>query len=73
MDLSDPCNGEVKWSVYTTSFRKIAWGSLQLNGQGTLTWDLTDHAGDKVARGLYYVLVQFGSQRPVVKKVLLLD
>ena len=73
MELSDPCNGEVKWSVYTTSFRKIAWGSMLLNGQGVLIWDLTDHAGDKVAHGLYYVLVQFGSQRPVVKKILLLD
>ena len=73
IDLSDPCTGEVKWSIYTTTFRKVAWGSMPLSGQGTLTWNLKDHSGEKAAHGLYYVLIQFGSGKPLVRKVLLLD
>ncbi|HEY5039827.1 MAG TPA: hypothetical protein VIJ93_12215, partial [bacterium] len=60
----------VKWSVFTTTFRKIQEGYTVLNGNGSIQWDLKDRVGSNVARGLYYFRIEINGNFGTVRKVL---
>jgi len=67
---------DVHWSVFSTAFRKIREGENSFNGQGSVSWDLKDRSGVKVARGLYYLRLDIHSDNGGLKKtfkILVLD
>jgi hypothetical protein len=57
----------VKWYVVSSAYRKIAEGSVEVLNQTTLTWNLTDFKGRRIAPGLYYMVFQAaGAKKKVV-------
>jgi hypothetical protein len=57
-DVQGPPGTTVTWDVFTTAFRKVAGGSQGVSGNATLSWNLTDKAGNRVSDGLYYLRVK---------------
>ncbi len=74
VDVYDPDQGSAEWSVFTTGFRKIRWGTVALNGYGYLSWDGLDQFGNQASSGLYYLKVTFsgGGSQKFIRKILLL-
>jgi len=62
-----PGSAEIKWSVFTTAFRKVVGGEISVNNRGTVVWDLKDKNGAPVADGIYYVRVEVDGSQPTVK------
>jgi hypothetical protein len=64
----------VQWSVFTVNFRKIISGEISVNSTGTVSWDLKDKNGVRVADGLYYIRIEVQGPQPLVKvfKILVL-
>ena len=61
-DIQTAGLSDVKWSVFTTAFRKIVDGNVSINGMGEVRWDLTDKKLAEVGNGIYYVRIEvFGS------------
>ncbi len=71
IEIHAPGSATVNWSVFTTAFRKIVWGTASVNGTGVIQWNLRDKTGTLVADGLYYLRVEvqgdFGTVRKIVK------
>jgi hypothetical protein len=62
----------VKWYVVSSAYRKIAEGSVEVLNQTTLTWNLTDFTGRRIAPGLYYMVFQAaGAKKKVVPIIVL--
>jgi len=58
VDLESPCPKNVRWSVFSVAYRKIAEGSLVAEGRTSILWDLRDTKGKPVAPGLYHFTVE---------------
>lgn len=69
VDLTLPGPAHFRWSVFTTAFRKIAWGDSDLSGSQTFGWDLKDHTGVPAARGLYYLRLELSGDFGKVQKI----
>lgn len=69
MDLTLPGPAHFRWSVFTTAFRKIAWGDLDLATSQTFGWDLRDHTGVPAARGLYYLRMELSGDFGKIQKI----
>lgn len=59
----------VEWSVFTTAFRKIAWGGGLSNGNSFIYWDFHDRDGGKVAGGLYYLRIEISATNRKIQKI----
>ncbi|HVZ81878.1 MAG TPA: glycoside hydrolase family 9 protein [bacterium] len=74
VDLTVPGPSHLRWAVFTTAFRKIAWGGSDLSSDQTFGWDLKDRTGTPAARGLYYLRMEltgnFGKVQ-TIRKVLI--
>lgn len=65
--------GEVRWTVFTTAFRKIREGALVSGGEKVrVVWDLRDAAGSPAANGMYFVRVEIDRGWFILQKVILL-
>jgi len=71
--VESACSLHVQWAVFTHAYRKIMGGELDINGTGTVTWDLKDKSGKEVANGVYYIRLTAGENKTVVRKVLVLN
>jgi hypothetical protein len=58
LDAQGPAGSSLVWDVFTTAFRKVAGSSQAFGGNTTVTWNLTDKAGNPVSSGLYYIRVK---------------
>jgi hypothetical protein len=58
LDAQGPAGSSLAWDVFTTAFRKVAGSSQAFGGKTTVTWNLTDKAGNPVSSGLYYIRVK---------------
>lgn len=69
----DSSTDGVKIQLFTTAFRKVldkALGSLPA-GTHLSVFELKDNGGAPLASGVYYVVITAGSQRSVVKLLVL--
>jgi len=64
-------NEDVKIQLFTIAFRKVKETLYRSVPYGPLQVDLTDDWGHPLASGLYYVVIEAGGQRSVVKLLLL--
>jgi hypothetical protein len=70
VEVKTPGTALVRWSVFTTAFRKIREGATVVTGIGTVTWDLKDKEGASAALGLYYLRVEVKGDAAMTRKVL---
>jgi len=66
--------GQAEISIYTLSGRRVWKQDLALSGAGYqhLTWDGRNQAGETVASGLYFVVLQMDGKKQAVRKVLVI-
>jgi hypothetical protein len=58
--------------VFSSAYRKIMESEIQVQGQKSTMWYLTDAKGKRVAAGLYYlVFMPEGQKRKVLSVVVL--
>jgi hypothetical protein len=69
VDLTVPGPSQFHWTVFTTAFRKIAWGDTDISASQSFGWDLRDHTGVPAARGLYYLRLELDGDYGKVRKV----
>lgn len=64
----------VKFSIFTTSFRKLLDRPYSLSSGGKIVWDLCDKTEVPVANGVYYARLEVMGDRPETKiwKILVL-
>lgn len=74
LDFWTPNGTGVDWSVFTSSFRRIVEGRIEVSGPGKLQWNLRDGFGLVVANGIYYLRVEIHGATAVEKtwKILVL-
>jgi len=74
VEVNVPGSANVKWSVFTTAFRKVVGGDLSVNNWGYVVWDLKDKNGAPVASGLYYIRIEVLGSQPTnqIFKILVL-
>ena len=75
IDIKVPGPSTVQWSVFTVNFRKIVSSEkIEVDSSKTLSWNLKDKNGVRVADGLYYVRIEIQGPQPLVKvfKILVL-
>jgi hypothetical protein len=69
VNVVSPGPVDVKWGIYTLSFRKILSGEQDQITSTQLSWNLVDRAGNPVSNGLYYWVVEVTGNGKAVKKL----
>ena len=72
VNLSSLCAKQVKWAVVTAGYRKIGEWDVEVSGRKMIQWDLTDSKGQRVAAGLYYMVITPQGQKLQVLPVIVL-
>jgi hypothetical protein len=72
VNLVSACPQEVKWRVFSVSYRKIAESSLTVNGSATVIWNLKDPGGKRVANGMYYMVFEVGGKTIQTRRVMVI-
>ena len=68
-----PITGQVKADIYTVFGEKVKtlFTGVQQGGAHSLTWDGTNQSGQKMSSGMYYLRIEAGTYRSVLKMTLL--
>jgi hypothetical protein len=69
VDVQVPGQANLDWAVFTTAFRKINSGTVNLAEKGIFEWDLKDKTETPVAKGLYYLRLELSGDSGKVKKI----
>lgn len=72
VDLVTGCPKIIHWTIYTAAYRKIGEWRTTANGRASITWDLTDAKGKKVAPGLFYWVITPEGMKAAMKPLLVL-
>jgi sugar lactone lactonase YvrE len=70
IEVEAPPFSNIKWTVFTTAFRKILDTNLPLTGSTVLQWGQRDMTGTQVANGLYYIRIEVVTDQGIIKKIL---
>jgi hypothetical protein len=64
VDLQSVCPKNVRWAVYSAAYRKIGdWNVTTGGRKTTVSWNLTDSKGVKIAAGIYYMVFTPAGQK----------
>jgi hypothetical protein len=69
IQVHTPDLSTVRYSVFTTAFRKIFESSQELDGAGLLEWNLKDEFGQNVANGLYFIRIVIQGPQGTTQKI----
>ena len=72
VDLTSSCSQEVKWRLFTVSYRKLAESTVTVNGSATVIWNLKDPRGKRVASGMYYLVFEVGGKTIQTRRVMVI-
>jgi hypothetical protein len=72
VDLSSGCYKTVRWTVFSSAYRKIDEQTVNVLGRVSVEWTLTDAKGKKVSAGLYYLVVKPEGQKQVTRSVVVI-
>jgi len=72
LEISAACAKSLRWTLFTTAYRRVAGGEMTVLGRSAWRWDLRDDKGRAVASGLYYLSVEVEGEARRLYRILAL-